>query len=83
MPTAYGFPTEMVASYLEQTFTWLSTVQDESIGCPEDGYHLVQKWAWFSISDPTYSTSNLGDLTSGKLTTVGESFRKIVPSMKR
>ena len=55
----------MVANYLEQTFTWLSQVQDESIGYPADGYHLVQKWAWFSISDPTYSSSDLGDLSSG------------------
>ena len=69
---------ELVASYLEQTFTWLSQAEDESIGYPEDGYHLVQKWAWFSISDPTYSSSNLGDLSSGKLTFVGERFRSMV-----
>jgi hypothetical protein len=81
MPSSYGFPAEMVASYLEQTFTWLSQVQDKSIGYPEDGYHLVQKWAWFSISDPTYSSSDLGDLSSGKLTSVGESFRSIVQTM--
>ena len=62
MPASYGFPSDIVASYLEQTFTWLSQVQDELIGYPEDGYHLVQKWAWFSISDPTYSSSDLGDL---------------------
>ncbi len=76
MPSSYGFPTEMIASYLEETFTWLSQVQDESIGYPEDGHHLVQKWAWFSISDTTYSTSDLGDLTSGKLTIAGERFRR-------
>ena len=71
MPSSYGFPTDMVASYLEQTFTWLDQVQDEAIGYPADKYHLVQRWAWFSISDPTYSTSDLGDLSSGKLTIVG------------
>jgi hypothetical protein len=81
MPSSYGFPSDVVASYLEQTFTWLSQVQDESIGYPADSYHLVQKWAWFSVSDPTYSTSNLGDLSSGKLTFIGESFRSIVSTM--
>jgi hypothetical protein len=81
MPSSYGFPAEFVAGYLEQSFSWLSTVKDQSIGYPKDGYHLVQKWAWFSISDPTYSTSDLGDLASGKLTLTGESFRKIVQTM--
>jgi hypothetical protein len=81
MPSSYGFTTDVVGSYLEQTFTWLSEVSDEPIGYPEDGYHLVQKWAWFSISDPTYSSSNLGDLSSGKLTFVGERFRNTVSSM--
>lgn len=82
MPTAYGFPTEMVGSYLEQTFSWLDQVKDESTGDPDDGYHLVQKWAWFSISDPTYATSNLGDLTRGRLTIVGEKFRNILSNME-
>ena len=81
MPASYGFPSDVVASYLEQTFTWLFQVQDESIGYPDDGYHLVQKWAWFSISDPTYSSSDLGDLASGELTLVGERFRDTVVSI--
>jgi hypothetical protein len=82
MPADYGFPTEMVSDYLTQTFTWLNQAKDETSGYPDDGYHLVQKWAWFSISDPTYSTSDLGDLPSGKLTTVGERFRNIVSKME-
>jgi hypothetical protein len=81
MPSSYGFPEDMVASYLEQTFTWLSQAQDESSGYPEDGYYLVQKWAWFSISDPIYPSSNLGDISSGKLTIIGERFRNTVTSL--
>jgi hypothetical protein len=83
MPAEYGFPSDTVSSYLEQTFTWLYLAKDLSIGYPDDEYHLVQKWAWFSISDPTYSTSNLGDLPSGKLTVVGEKFRHTVSTMER
>jgi hypothetical protein len=81
MPASYGFPPELVADYLEQTFTWLWQEKDPSIGYPEDGYRLVQKWAWFSISDPTYSSSDLGDLTSGKLTLIGDRFHYIVSTM--
>jgi len=79
MPFSYGFSDDLIAGYLEQTFLWLSQAQDDSIGYPDDGYHLVQKWAWFSISDPIYSSSNLGDLTSRKLTLVGERFRSMIP----
>jgi hypothetical protein len=81
MPASYGFPDDMVASYLEQTFTWLSIAKDTSSGYPQDGYHLVQKWAWFSITDPTYTSSDLGDLSSGGLTLVGERFRSTVSSL--
>jgi hypothetical protein len=81
MPASYGFPPEVVTNYMEQTFVWLSEVQDETSGYPEDGYDLVQKWAWFSISDPTYSTSDLGDLSSGKLTLLGEKFRSMIYAM--
>jgi hypothetical protein len=82
MPADYGFPSDFVSSYLEQTFTWLYLAEDLTIGYPEDEYHLVQKWAWFSISDPTYSNSDLGNLPSGKLTMVGEKFRNTVSNME-
>ena len=78
MPNSYGFPPQSIADYLEQTFVWLYRAQDQTIGFPEDTYHLVQKWAWFSISDPNYPSSNLGDITTGKLTQVGEQFRTSV-----
>lgn len=81
MPSSYGFPASFVSDYLAQTFAWLSDVRDETTGYPGDDYHLIQKWAWFSVSDPTYASSNLGDLTSGKMTRVGESFRETVLSL--
>jgi hypothetical protein len=81
MPTSYGFPTESIASYLKETFSWLYRAQDMNTGYPADGYRLVQKWAWFSLADPTYSSSDLGDLSSGELTLVGESFQHIVTEL--
>jgi hypothetical protein len=82
MPTSYGFPTVAIADYLQQTFTWLYQAQDSSIGYPGDNDHLVQNWAWFSLSDPTYTSSNLGDLASNRLTMIGERFRNVVQSME-
>lgn len=78
MPASYGFPLGSIADYLEQTFTWLYQAQDESIGYTDDAFHLVQKWAWFSLSDPTYPSSDLGNISSGQLTLVGERFRTVV-----
>ncbi len=78
MPTSYGFTPESIADYLEYTFIWLYDTQDETIGYPNDSYHLVQKWAWFSVSDPNYSSSDLGDLPDGQLTLVGERFRTMI-----
>jgi hypothetical protein len=78
MPTSYGFPTEMIADYLDQTFTWLDQARDPSTGYPQDEYRLVQKWAWFSITDPNYPSSNLADLSSNRLTVIGERFRNVV-----
>jgi hypothetical protein len=83
MPNDYGFPEDMIKKYLDQTFTWLSEAQDEAIGYPKDAFHLVQKWAWFSLSDPIYPFSNLGDLASGKLTAVGQQFRDNIPQITR
>lgn len=81
MPTSYGFPTEMIADYLEQTFTWLYKAKDVSVGYPEDSFRLIQKWAWFSLSDPTYPSSNLGDLSNNQLTIIGERFQNVVSYM--
>ena len=78
MPASYGFPPEFVARYLDETFQWLYETTDSEIGFPEDQFLLVQKWAWFSLSDPTYSSANLGDLTGGKLTPAGKKFQDFV-----
>ncbi len=83
MPNSYGFPPEAIAAYLEKTFAWLYQARDPSTGYPEDDYRLVQRWAWFSISDPNYPSSNLGDFSSKSPTVIGERFRNVVTSMER
>jgi hypothetical protein len=78
MPADYGFPTQFVQQYLMNTFRWLADTEDSTIGLPQDGNHLVQRWAWFSLVDPKFPTSNLADLQNGRLSPVGETFREFM-----
>ena len=52
------------------------TARDEYIGYSEDDNHLVQRWAWFSLYDPLYPTSNLANLKADALTEIGQAFRE-------
>ncbi len=78
MPATYGFTPELIAEYLRATFTWLSQATDNATGFPGDSYHLVQKWAWFSLADPLYPSADLANLSAGNLTLVGEGFRDFI-----
>ncbi len=78
MPADYGFPPEMVSDYVGRTLDLLMTLKDPATGDPEDGGRLVQRWAWFSLSDPTYPNGNLADLKAGNLTPVGQAYRQTV-----
>jgi len=75
MPAEYGFPPEAVAAYLLATMDLLSNLEDPATGYPPDGNHLVQRWAWFSLSDPLFPASDLADLPGGQLTEVGRAYR--------
>jgi hypothetical protein len=76
MPSDYGFPTDYVAQYLKDTFGLLQTMRDIDYGYALDGNQLVQRWAWFSLADPTYTNSNLADFDQDNLTPVGLAFRE-------
>ncbi|MBW6471541.1 MAG: hypothetical protein K0B14_00300 [Anaerolineaceae bacterium] len=77
LPEEFGFSQEFISDYLKDTSEWMLTYQDEEIGFAEDNYHLVQKFAWFSLSDPNFSSANLVDLNNKTLTLVGESFNSL------
>ncbi len=72
----FGFTPDVVANYLWDTFTWLGEANDDQIGYPADDNRLVQRWAWFSISDWLYPTSNLANLEADALTEIGQRFRE-------
>jgi hypothetical protein len=78
MPSDYGFPPDLVQSYMLGTFDLMLTMQDEETGYPEDQNRLVQNWAWFSLASKEYPTSDLADLELGELTTLGQAFRDCV-----
>lgn len=50
----YGFPPERVNTYMNATFDYLMRVTS-TIGYPADEYRLVQRWAWYSLTDDNFN----------------------------
>ncbi|MEZ4861352.1 MAG: hypothetical protein R3C14_08600 [Caldilineaceae bacterium] len=67
MPADYGFPPEMVATFMRDSFELLRTLQDPMLGYPADHNHLVQRWIWFSTRYHLYPTGDLFDETGQPL----------------
>jgi len=74
LPEEFGFDQEFISKYMLEVNEWMIHYSDPEIGYPEDEFRLVQKFAWFSLSDPNYPDSNLANLENNTLTTVGEAF---------
>jgi hypothetical protein len=45
-PFRGGSP-QHVAEFMAGAVTFLANATDAKTGCPSDGNHLVQRWAWF------------------------------------
>lgn len=71
MPADYGFPYERVRDFMYASFDYLLTASDGSLGYPADGNRLVQRWAWYSLSDRVYPTGNLFDPDTAQITPLG------------
>lgn len=50
----YGFPPERVNAYMNAAFDYLMTATS-TLGYPADGYRLVQRWAWYSLTDDNFN----------------------------
>lgn len=74
LPEEFGFSEEVIGQYLETTFSWLNTASDPDVGYPLDEYRLVQRWAWFSLSDPEFPASDLVNLRDSQITRIGLAF---------
>jgi hypothetical protein len=74
MPVDYGFPPNEVQQFMLDTFEFFRTAADPEVGYPSDGYRLVQRWCWFSLSDRRYPTGNLLQPDSQQPTPLGKAF---------
>ncbi len=82
MPESYGFPSELVADFLVDTFDYFLTARDDALGYPGDENRLVQAFCWYSISDTMYPTPNLFDPETREITPVGEMFVAYVAGLR-
>lgn len=78
MPEDYGFPPERVAAFLRDTFDFFLTATDPVLGDPSDGYRLVQRWCWYSLSDVEYRTGNLFAPEDAQVTLLGKAWADLV-----
>lgn len=74
MPEDYGFPPEVVATFLTATFDFFLTATDPTLGYPADAHRLVQRWCWYSLADTLYPTGNLFDPQTGAITPLGRAW---------
>ena len=49
-----GYDYERVRRFMLATFDYFLNATDPEIGYPADGYRLVQRWAWYSLDDPSF-----------------------------
>jgi hypothetical protein len=81
MPHDYGYPPEVVEKYMQTVFDLLLSLQDADTGLPSDENRLVQQWAWFSLDSEVFPTSNLADLKTNHLTSLGFTYRTYMQSL--
>ncbi len=60
MPESLGFTDARVNTFMNASFDYMLTATDPVLGDPNDNYHLVQTWSWFS-------TGADGDIFNGYL----------------
>jgi hypothetical protein len=71
MPPDYGFPPTRVNAYMTKTLEYMLTSTDPLLGDPTDGYRLIQRWAWWSLTD-TSTNGWLFDPITHNRTTFGD-----------
>jgi len=82
LPEEFGFDQEFISNYLLEVNDWMLHYSNPEIGYPEDEYRIVQKFAWFSLSDPNYPNSNLANLETNTLTKIGIAFATLSANNK-
>ena len=74
-----------VLAFMEATLDFLFHATDDALGCPSDGNRLVQRWAWFSLNNPSWTqrpeygfNGNLCDPFTRTLTPFGEHYEALL-----
>jgi hypothetical protein len=50
-----GFPPSRVNEYMNNTFDYLLSASDQTLGNPNDGGRLVQRLSWYSVNDTYFN----------------------------
>jgi streptogramin lyase len=81
MPDDYGFGVARVNAFMSNTFDFFLNTTDPTLGDPNDGRRLVQRWAWFSLDVPPFDpitlegfNGNLFDPKTGAITAHGQHY---------
>ncbi|MCD6285612.1 MAG: hypothetical protein J7M39_06855 [Anaerolineae bacterium] len=78
MPADYGFPPDVVETFLRETWRYFLTATDPVLGDPNDGGRLVQRWCWFSMEFPDYPTGDILDSEANRWTALGHAWLAMV-----
>ena len=76
-----AFPPSRVNAFMEATYDYMLTAVDPVLGDPNDGYRLVQQWAWFSTIDTTFN-GTLFDPDTYALTDIGAFFAEYTAAVR-
>jgi plastocyanin len=85
MPAEIGMTEQRVVNFMYNTFDYMLTTKDCSLGYTSDGCRLVQRWAWFSLNEKMYDpecegqscggNGNLFDPSTRTITAFGLAYR--------
>ncbi|HEX6383861.1 MAG TPA: CARDB domain-containing protein [Anaerolineae bacterium] len=75
MPEWLGFPVTRVNTFMNNTFNYMLSATDSQLGDPNDGYRLIQKWAWYSTGAPDdLYNGALFDAVTKQRTAMGDNY---------
>lgn len=75
-----AFPPARVNAFMAGTYNYMLAATDPILGDPNDGYRLVQQWAWFSTTEDIYNGS-LFNRDTYTLTEIGNFFAGYTASL--
>jgi hypothetical protein len=74
------FTVDQIKAFMDDVFEYLATETSVEYGAPSDGFHMVQKWAWFALtagsgSDPDYwEKTDLFEYQDGSINSLGVNY---------